>query len=124
MELSSLTPESLDLILASKLPSPDEASKDPDVRWRFVQHSLAQIANLQSFLARESNAMLSVKQEQQVSMLIQTSLALGVLPNLIPGVGLALEKRTKFVQCLLIKGEKQLEVEEVIFMVNKPKYGL
>jgi len=45
--------------------------------------------------------MLSISQQRNVSALVEMVLALGILPNLLPGVGLAVEKRSLFLQTIL-----------------------
>merc|ERR1719187_1351400 len=45
--------------------------------------------------------MLSIGQQRNVSALVEMVLALGVLPNLLPGVGISLEKRSVFLQTIL-----------------------
>jgi len=45
--------------------------------------------------------MLSIGQQRNVSALVEMVLALGVLPNLLPGVGISVEKRSVFLQTIL-----------------------
>jgi len=45
--------------------------------------------------------MLSIGQQRNVSALVEMVLALGVLPNLLPGVGISLEKRSVFLQTII-----------------------
>ena len=45
---------------------------------------------------QKKGAMLSVKAEAAVSSLLQAVIALGLLPSLLPGVGLAPGKRSKW----------------------------
>jgi len=45
--------------------------------------------------------MLSIGQQRNVSALVEMVLALGVLPNLLPGVGISIEKRSVFLQTIL-----------------------
>ena len=80
---------------------------DGDVRWRFVVASLSTLLKLRLHLTAVGAAatdasvpLLSVRQQKQVSTLLQMVTALGLLPNLMPGVGLALERRSQFVRCL------------------------
>ena len=44
---------------------------------------------------------LSISQTKSVSSLVQMVVALGVVPNLLPGVGLALEKRSEYLQLVM-----------------------
>ena len=45
---------------------------------------------------QKKGAMLSVRAEAAVSSLLQAAIALGLLPSLLPGVGLAPGKRSKW----------------------------
>ena len=46
--------------------------------------------------SQKKAALLSVKAEAAVSSLLQAAIALGLLPSLLPGVGLAPGKRSKW----------------------------
>ena len=62
----------------------------------------------------ESNhgeTLLSVKQQENISLLTQLVIAFGALPFLIPGVGLPVEKRSKFYS--MVCPPKDLSIEEV-----------
>ena len=54
----------------------------------------------------------TVALSRQVQRLLQLVVALGIVPNLLPGVGLPMEKRSAFFQCLKTD-EKELDPEEV-----------
>ena len=80
------------------------------MRWEFVQASMAALERLRAALVEaeeegQKGAMLSVKAEAAVSSLLQTSIALGMLPSLLPGVGLAPEKRSKWAR-VCMEGRK------------------
>jgi len=44
---------------------------------------------------------ISISHQKDICSLVQMVVSLGILPNLIPGVGLALEKRSKFLQSII-----------------------
>ena len=44
---------------------------------------------------------LSISQQKSVGSLVEMVVALGLLPNLVPGVGLQLHKRSDFLQSVL-----------------------
>ena len=77
-----------------------------DVRWEFVEASMAALDRLRAALSdaegrggvdsQKKAAMLSVRAEAAVSSLLQAAIALGLLPSLLPGVGLAPAKRSKW----------------------------
>ena len=77
-----------------------------DVRWEFVEASMAALDRLRAALSdaegrggvdsQKKAAMLSVRAEAAVSSLLQAAIALGLLPSLLPGVGLAPGKRSKW----------------------------
>jgi hypothetical protein len=77
---------------------------DGDVRWSFVKRSMETLMKLRRALETETAAasvgtvLLSVKNEAEVSSLVQMVVVLGVLPSLIPGVGLPMEQRSNWVQ--------------------------
>ena len=56
---------------------------------------------------------LSVGQEQHVSSLIQLVFALGVVPSLLPGIGLPVEKRSKFYNLVVPKEPQENSVEKL-----------
>eukprot|EP00095_Tigriopus_kingsejongensis_P012027 maker-scaffold593_size129216-snap-gene-0.30 protein:Tk12027 transcript:maker-scaffold593_size129216-snap-gene-0.30-mRNA-1 annotation:"transmembrane and coiled-coil domain-containing protein 7" len=89
--------QALDAILKQKLPESDQTPED--VRWAFVQEILRLLVKLAHCLKRQSSeTLLSVKENKDLSTALQIVIALGILPNLIPGVGLAVDKRSKFIQ--------------------------
>ena len=51
---------------------------------------------------QKKGAMLSVKAEAAVSSLLQAAIALGLLPSLLPGVGLAPGKRSKWARYISV----------------------
>ena len=55
---------------------------------------------------------MSVGQEQHVSSLIQLVFALGVVPSLLPGIGLPVEKRSKFYNLVVPKEPQENSVEK------------
>ena len=121
------TPEEwLDKILVDKL---GNAGKDigDDVRWNYVVTCFEYLEELKSALEEVSagaknqsdeniNVLpphsLSVKQEQHVSSLVQMIIALGILPSLLPGVGLPIEKRSKFYELVAPKKSNELKSVE------------
>ena len=56
---------------------------------------------------------MSVGQEQHVSSLIQLVFALGVVPSLLPGIGLPVEKRSKFYNLVVPKEPQENSVEKL-----------
>ena len=121
------TPEEwLDTILVDKL---GNAGKDigDDVRWNYVVTCFEYLEELKSALEEVSAGAknqsdenidvlpphsLSVKQEQHVSSLVQMIIALGILPSLLPGVGLPIEKRSKFYELVAPKKSNELKSVE------------
>ena len=102
-DLSSCdTADMLDTVLRERLPSPSQDGNPEDVRWEFVEASMAALDRLKAALAEaeasegQKGAMLSVKAESAVSSLVQATIALGLLPSLLPGVGLSPQKRSKW----------------------------
>ena len=102
-DLSSCdTADMLDTVLRERLHSLPRDGDPEDVRWEFVEASMAALERLKVALAEseasvgQKGAMLSVKAESEVSSLVQTTISLGLLPSLLPGVGLAPEKRSKW----------------------------
>ena len=63
-------------------------------------------------LVPHDQPLLSVNQQQNVSLLIQLVIAFGALPFLLPGVGLPLDKRSKFYS--MVCPSSNLSVEQVI----------
>lgn len=108
----------MNTLLASRLQAaqaPDLEDHENDVRWRFVLHTLSTLSGLRDDPSSPI-PLFSVKDSQNVSSVLQMVVALGLIPSLIPGVGLAPEKRSKFVQCLQEQGEEKepLGIEEVL----------
>lgn len=117
---SSSSAAILDTLLLSRLPpeakiGQGQGQGQGEVRWQFVVHCLEGVlSRLVDPPSSDPVPLFSVKDQHNVSGLIQMILALGLIPNLIPGVGLPLEKRSKFVQCL--QGDekrRELTIEEV-----------
>ncbi len=59
--------------------------------------------NISPDIGLEADA-LSISQQKSVSSLLEMILALGVLPNMLQGVGSPLHKRSQFLQLLLRVG--------------------
>ena len=106
------------------------AGKDigDDVRWNYVVTCFEYLEDLKSALEEVSAGgaknqsedalpphSLSVKQEQHVSSLVQMIIALGILPSLLPGVGLPIEKRSKFYELVAPKKSNELKSVENFF---------
>ena len=120
------TPEEwLDTILVDKL---GNAGKDigDDVRWNYVVTCFEYLEDLKSALEEVSAGgaknqsedalpphSLSVKQEQHVSSLVQMIIALGILPSLLPGVGLPIEKRSKFYELVAPPKQSSKDLKSV-----------
>ena len=81
-----------------------------DVRWEYVLKSLELLNSLKESLksVEDSDLNLSVNQQQNVSSIIQLAVALGIVPSLLPGVGLPLSKRSKFYE--IVSKEQELSV--------------
>ena len=75
--------------------------EEEDVRWKFVLGSLELLRGLDKAL---QGGDLSIGQERDVSALLQFCVSLGILPYLIPGVGLPAEKRSTFSALLMNSG--------------------
>ena len=114
-----LTPANLGSILSQKLPQSESEVKESDVRWRFVEHALAILEDIAKNLKETQESQISpdifsVREQQSIGKVTQLIVSLGVLPSLIPGVGLPAEKRSRFMQRCLERGsDKTLSVEEV-----------
>jgi len=88
----------LDNLLKEKLDS--DGKEALDVRWNYVTKGLELLQKLKNSLPKDSkdslSESLSVSQQQNVSAGIQLVIALGIVPSLLPGVGLSMAKRSKF----------------------------
>ena len=71
-----------------------------------------------------SSDSLSVTQQQHVSALLQFITALGIVPSLIPGVGLPMEKRSKFLQHVQDENASNFSIETVISFVSSKDYSI
>ena len=88
----------LDNLLKEKLDS--DGKEALDVRWNYVTKGLELLQRLKNSLPKDSkdslSESLSIGQQQNVSAGIQLVIALGIVPSLLPGVGLSMAKRSKF----------------------------
>ena len=83
-------------------------SDDENVRWAYVRHCLSLLRCLKDELCQASKIgsdtghvdILSIQKQQCVSSMIQLVVALGIVPSLLPGVGLPMAKRSKFYELL------------------------
>ncbi len=96
----------LDAILGAKAKEGEgeDGGGGGDSRWRFVLRALEALESLRAALADpgldERDRLLRVRQQPEVSSLLQLVVALGIVSNLLPGVGLPPERRSAFFQCL------------------------
>ncbi len=93
----------LDNLLKEKLYKVDIDSTGKDVRWDYVQKCISLLETLKNCLKNQDSnqVLLSVNQQQNISSLMQLIIALGIVPSLLPGVGLPLSKRSKFFELAL-----------------------
>jgi hypothetical protein len=113
----------LDHILKEKLCKLNNPPTDSEVRWAYVKSCIDLLQELKDALGQLSGQAdkesalpadtLSVSQQQHVSSMIQFIIALGVVPSLVPGVGLPLEKRSKFYECIVSGTKSEVSVDEV-----------
>ena len=94
-----------------------ELSPEQDVLLTYAQHGLALMQSLKTSLMEAAandiqEPLLSVNQQQNVTTLIQLIIAFGALPSMLPGVGLPLEKRSKFYSMVQPQEQGSLSVEE------------
>ena len=83
-----------------------------DVFLAYTTHGLSLLKSLKSCMeSNHEETLLSVNQQQNISLLTQLVIAFGALPFLLPGVGLPLEKRSKFYT--MVCPPKDLSIEEV-----------
>ena len=91
-----------------------EFSPEEDVLFAYAKHGLALLQSLKTALQEADQAkqeiLLSVKQQQNVTTLTQLVIAFACLPSMLPGVGLPMDKRSKFYSLVLM--EKSLSIEE------------
>jgi len=81
----------------------------PDTYFDYVRCCVNALINLKFELSNVSSApdakaeadLLSISQQKNVSGIIQMIVALGLLPNLVPGVGAPLDKRSVFLQTVI-----------------------
>ncbi|XP_040569681.1 transport and Golgi organization protein 6 homolog isoform X1 [Lepeophtheirus salmonis] len=107
--------------------SSDPLNEGEDVRWKFVEMSLMELQALRSQLrepikntSNDTTPLLSVHNQKVITSLLQLILGMGIVPYLIKGVGLPLEKRSKYVE--LFAKQKELPVEQkrirTVFVIN------
>ena len=125
----------LDNLLKEKLNGAKIGDALEDVRWSYVAHCLKLLSDLKSSLLEVSQIghddktkppldTLSVSQQQNVSSMIQLVIALGIVPSLIPGVGIPIEKRSKFYE-IVMRSHDSKSVEEVrVFLVGYKKMAI
>ena len=94
-----------------------ELSPEQDVLLTYAQHGLVLMQSLKTSLLEASKdqqqePLLSVNQQQNVTTLTQLIIAFGALPSMLPGVGLPLEKRSKFYSMVQPQEHRSLSVEE------------
>lgn len=80
--------------------------EDADIRWSFITYALQALHELKSSMLEassvtEKDVMLSIKQQKDVSVLLQMISAFGIIPFIVPGIGPPIEKRSKFVKYLV-----------------------
>lgn len=118
----------MDNLLREKLNKALNRDCDGNARWAYVRHCLSLLRDLKDGLCEASHSeaspggdadILSVQQQQSVSSMIQLVVALGVVPSLLPGVGLPLAKRSKFYE-LVAEAENEspsiLEVCQIKYL--------
>ncbi|TRY61857.1 hypothetical protein TCAL_11238 [Tigriopus californicus] len=107
----------LDAILAQKVPDAQ------DVRWTFVSQILAHLTEIAQSLKGSFDVLLSVQEQKDISTAMQLVIALGILPNLIPEVGLSIEKRSKFIQTCLAS-QKDIHIDQKYWKLVSVAKGL
>eukprot|EP00096_Caligus_rogercresseyi_P011028 TRINITY_DN4207_c0_g1_i2.p1 TRINITY_DN4207_c0_g1~~TRINITY_DN4207_c0_g1_i2.p1 ORF type:complete len:978 (+),score=245.92 TRINITY_DN4207_c0_g1_i2:190-3123(+) len=116
--LNGLLRVKLEEVLGAPL-APEE-----DVRWRFVEHSLETLSVLRDQIVEESRGsdgiqikgaapLLSVQNQKCITSLLQLILGMGIVPYLIKGVRLALEKRSKYVEVFAKQGDIPVEKKRI-----------
>ena len=83
-----------------------------DVTWQYVKQCLNLLKELELALkdTPDLDVALSIQQQQKVSSLMQMVIALGLVPFLLPGVGVPIEKRSKFFECVSEEGDSKLPI--------------
>ena len=113
----------LDKILVEKNNKhfPEDETSNSDIRWKYVQNGMEYLKQLHKELVIASKQAaegplppdaISIGHQSCVSGLVQMVLVFGAVPSFLPGVGLPIEKRTKFSQVL--QNQPKLPIEEVI----------
>lgn len=107
------TSDWLDNLLKEKLNLKENVANNEEVRWAYVKECLALLEELKAGMndVSEKESLLSVSQQQNVSSIVQLAIALGMVPSLLPGVGLSVSKRSKFYE-VVAKKESTLSILE------------
>lgn len=71
-------------------------SESDSIQWKFIGMASFLLISLKESMVNETEYMMSVSCQKNIKSSLQFIVSMGILPNLIPGVGVPFEKRSEF----------------------------